>query len=1244
MPETPDPKIRAHPYRADSLPFPSDASARIAASAPAIPYAELHVRSNFTFLTGASHAEELVEQAARLGHTAACITDVNTFAGIVRAHVAAKQVGIPLGIGAELVFGLAPGTSSAKSGASLNRPLQTESLTASSLGGRGWSAAPPPATSGQAFGLKGSRLLSILAFPTDRASYSRLSRLLTLGKRRAPKGECHLVIHDLIEHQEGLLAVIIPPPILDESFIEIVDGLRRVFDDDRLSIAASRSYGHDDAVRLAQISALCVHTRVPMVAANAVLCHAPERHELQDVLTCIRLGCTIEQAGTRLQANAERHLKSPQEMSRLFAEYPQAVARSAAIAKRAAAFSLDQIKYQYPSEVCPPGRTPMEQLRRLSLHGAAKRYKNSTTGAAIPPKILDLLQKEFALIEELNFPQYFLTVHDIVRFARGRGILCQGRGAAANSVVCYCLGVTSVDPSKIDLLFERFVSKERNEPPDIDIDFEHERREEVIQYIYSKYGRHRAALTAEVISYRSRSAVRDVGKAMGLSLDAVDRMAKSFDWWDHGAVRNARLRELGLNPDDPTLQSVIRLTSELLGFPRHLSQHVGGFVITQDPLSDLVPIENAAMEDRTVIEWDKDDIDAMGFMKVDCLGLGMLTCIRRAFDFVASTAIASPEGAPDSSPGRKPWGSNRDMHRAPKGRNKVGSKRVGNGDRAAASRLNSPPVRPPGAYVPGCVLPPLRGLRTSRTPRLQLSTVPSDDPVVYDMICRADTIGVFQVESRAQMSMLPRLRPRNFYDLVIEVAIVRPGPIQGDMVHPYLRRRNNEEPVDYPSDGVRDVLKRTLGVPLFQEQAMKLSIVAAGFSPGEADQLRRAMAAWKRKGDRLLAFEGRFLHGMKENGYEAEFAQRCFNQLKGFSEYGFPESHAASFALLVYVSAWLKCRHPAAFAAALINSQPMGFYAPAQIVRDAQEHGVEAREVDVNLSGWGCTLEKRDGASPLFNDQSGHDWTQAGRSGPALRLGMCLVKGVSEAEATLIEDAVYAHGAFRDIAALHRASGVKVATLRKLAQADAFQSMGLDRQHALWAVRELRDEELPLLEQKWQRGEGAEGQRDDGAVDASPLPLCASVSLSLSLPHIPAPTRVIHDYAATGLSLKAHPISFMRKHLDERRVTPNFHLRDTRKCPSGRQLCVAGIVLVRQRPATASGVVFFTIEDETGIANLIVRPQIYGRYRRDARHSVIILAYGKIERQGDVVHVLVSRISTLDEEMTELTAKSRDFH
>ncbi len=1099
MPDPPASKSRPHPWK-----IKREAPARPALSVvrPHPPYAELQVTTNFTFLTGASHPDEIVTQAAALDYHAVAVTDTNTLAGMVRAHVAAAEVGMQLIVGCRLVLTDLPD-------------------------------------------------MSLLVYPTDRAAYGRLCRLLTLGKRRAGKGQCELRLHDVCDHQAGLLAVVVPPATLDLHFIEVMQGLGQVFDDERLSLAASCLYSHDDEDRLAQLAAAAGHVNVPLVATNDVHYHEPARQPLQDTLTCIRLGCTIGQGGWNLFAHAERHLKAPQEMARLFARYPHAIERTVQIAQRAAAFNLSQIKYEYPGEVVPPGMTPMAYLAQLARAGAKQHYPRG-----VPEKVTRQIEHELRLIDELQYAHYFLTVHDMVTLARSRGILCQGRGAAANSAVCYCLGITAVDPSRINVLFERFVSRERNEPPDIDIDFEHERREEVIQYLYNKYGRDRAALTAEVITYRARSAVREVGKALGLSLDCVDRLAKNLDWWDSD-LPDQHLSALGLNPQDQTIRQFVVLARQLQGFPRHLSQHVGGFVITQSPLCELVPIENAAMADRTVIEWDKDDIDALGMLKVDVLGLGMLTCIRKAFELI------------EQHHGRS----------------------------------------------------------------LSLATVEPEDPAVYDMICAADTVGVFQIESRAQMSMLPRLRPRCYYDLVIEVAIVRPGPIQGDMVHPYLRRRNGQEPVTYPSAQVKHVLQRTLGVPLFQEQVMSLAVVAAGFSPGEADQLRRAIAAWKSRGkSRINQLHDRFVNGMIERGYPPDFAERCFEQIKGFGDYGFPESHAASFALLVYVSAWLKKHDPAVFACALLNSQPMGFYAPAQIVRDAREHGVKVRCVDVNASDWDCTLEE---------------------GGQVLRLGMRLVKGLRQNEAEKVAQAVGRHGPFATIDALQRAGGVRTSSLRSLASADAYGSMNLDRQLALLHVRALRDDDLPLFDQPAAAaevvhagesptpllsmeglGEGSCGSGDSGSTGGDE---------KIALPPISAPRQVVQDYQALSLSLKAHPVSFIRDELDRRGVTSADQLADEARCPNGSPISVAGVVLVRQRPSTASGIVFMTLEDETGVANLIVRPPIFQRDRSAARHGIIILTHGRVERQGRVVHVMADRIEDVSHVLSDLCAASRDF-
>lgn len=1099
MPETPMQKERPHPWKARHQ-SPGAAIRRAIGAGPR--YVELQVATNFTFLTGASHPEEYVQRAAELGHDAAAITDCNTVAGIVRAHVAARELGIPLAIGCRIEF----------------EPADD--------------AAP----------------LSVLIYPTDRAAYAGLCELLTRGRRRAEKGECALHLHDLIDFNKELLAALIPPRILDERFLETARGLRRVFDDDRFSLATSCLYGSHDRARLDQLAAASDHVGAPLLATNDVHYHDPKRRPLQDILTCIRHGCTIDEAGFRLFPHGERFLKRPDEMARLFADHPEAIARTVQIARRAARFSLDELKYEYPDESRPAHCSPMDRLRDLTWTGARERYP-----AGVPERITKQIEHELRLIDELNYAPYFLTVHDVVVHARSEEILCQGRGAAANSAVCYCLGVTAVDPDRIQLLFERFVSKERDEPPDIDIDFEHDRREEVIQHIYEKYGRDRAALTAVVITYRARSAIRDVGKAMGLSLDAVERLSKTLDWWDKGEIRMERVREAGLDPRDPAVRRALILADAIRGFPRHLSQHPGGFVMTRGPLSEYVPIENAAMEDRTVIEWDKDDIDAMGMLKIDVLGLGMLTCVRRCFDMINAWRRADPTRGP------------------------------------------------------------LRPLDPDDARPLELHTIPAEDATVYDMICAADTIGVFQIESRAQMQMLPRLRPRTFYDLVIEVAIVRPGPIQGKMVHPYLRRRNGEEPVEHPDARVEQILGRTLGVPLFQEQAMSLAIHCAGFTPGEADQLRRAIAAWKTKQKVIYKFGQRIIEGMAARGYDRQFAERCFEQIKGFSEYGFPESHAASFALIVYISAWLKKHHPAAFAAALINSQPMGFYAPAQIARDASEHGVDVRPVDVNHSAWDCTLE---------------DCHDSAKRRTALRLGMRLVKGLSEEDARRIERVNASRrdrAPFTTIEGLRRASGATVSGLRRLAAADAFQSMNIDRQRALWEIRALRDDPLEMYD------------AHDAARPYQP-------GEQLRLPLIDPPKQVALDYRSTGLSLKAHPISFVRDRLDRMGVTPARELADESKWRHGKWIQVGGIVLVRQRPGTASGVVFITLEDETGVANLIIRPKIYQRDRKAARHAVILLAQGTVERQGQVVHIMTREVRDLSDMLDALPSGSRDFH
>ena len=1064
-------------------------------SAPArIPYAELQVTSNFSFLRGASHADELVLTAAALGLEAVGITDRNTLAGVVRAHVAAKEIGLRLVVGCRLDLEDAP---------------------------------------------------SLLVWPMDRAAYGRLSTLLTVGLRRSPKGQCQLRFGDLAAHAEGQMVAILPPGDWsprrpDTTFALRAAELASLFSG-RACLAASVRHRGDDKARLAGLAALATGLGVPLLATNDVHYHVPERRPLQDVMTAVRHHCTVAEAGLRLHAHAERHMKPGAEMARLFGPWAAALETSLEITRRCT-FSLDELRYEYPSEPVPDGRTPQEELVRLTWEGALKRY-DVVSVAEVPEGVRAILEHELALIEQLAYAPYFLTVHDIVRFARGRGILCQGRGSAANSAVCFCLGITAVDPVRADLLFERFISAARNEPPDIDVDFEHERREEVIQYIYAKYGRDRAGIAATVITYRPKSAIRDVGKARGLSLDTVGALAAGATWWSGDVVDGDQVRELGLDPDDPVLARAIALARELMRFPRHLSQHVGGFVITQGPLSEVVPIANAAMAERTHVEWDKDDLDALGILKIDVLALGMLTCIRKALTLV--------------------------------------------GD---------------GAGNP-----------------LDIAHVPAEDPAVYDMLCRADSVGVFQVESRAQMSMLPRLRPRTFYDLVIEVAIVRPGPIQGDMVHPYLRRRRGEEPVEFPSVELERVLGKTLGVPLFQEQAMRIAIVAAGFTPDEADRLRRAMASFRKAGA-IPAFRQKLVEGMVRNGYDAAFADRCFRQIEGFGEYGFPESHAASFALLVYVSAWLKCHHPAAFACALLNSQPMGFSAPAQLVRDARDHGVEVLAPDVTASDWDCTLESGRSQAP-------------GRShAPVLRLGLCQIRGLAGEAGRALVAARGEGGPFADPADLARRSGLGPGVLERLADADAFRGLGLDRRRALWAVKglaaTLATDSLPLF----------------AAIPPGPPASAPAVEVEASLPEMSLGQHVVADYAALRLSLKAHPLSFLRPGLARDGVVT---AADLGRLPHGARAQVAGLVLVRQRPGSANGVIFATLEDETGVVNLVIWNRVFEDHRRVVLGSRLLAAKGEVQREGIVIHLVAETLTDESLRLRDLGGRamprSRDF-
>jgi error-prone DNA polymerase len=1045
----------------------------------AVAYAELHCRTNFSFLEGASHPDELVVRAAELGYQALAITDTHSLAGVVRAHGAAKDVGLKLLIGAEI------------------RPVD----------------APP-----------------VVLWATDRAAYGRLSRLITAGRRRAEKGDCRLSFDDVAEFADGLICGVLlsevrrtkdqgrnknSPRSLDSSLPTQLARYREAFAD-RCYALAELHFGPSDDLRLSEWTALANEASVPLVAAGNVHYHHRSRLGLHHILTAIRLGGTVDRAREYLQPNAEYCLQDYTVLARRFAQAPDALARTLEIAARCT-FSLDELRYEYPEELAPPGETPLSYLTRLTWAGAADRYPRG-----VPPKVRSLLEHELSLIADLHYEAYFLTVYDLVRFARERGILCQGRGSAANSAVCFCLGVTSVDPEKMDVLFERFVSRERKEAPDIDIDFEHERREEVLQYLYEKYGRERAGMAAEVITYRPRSAVRDVGKALGLSLDRVDALAKSLEGYRASdASLPERCRDVGIDPESKPGRQLVGAVNELMGFPRHLGQHVGGMVMTQGPLCELVPIENAAMEDRTVIQWDKNDLDELGILKVDCLALGMLTAIRKCFELV-------------------------ERHHG----------------------------RP-----------------------LALATVPPEDSRVYDMICQADTMGVFQIESRAQMSMLPRLRPREYYDLVIEVAIVRPGPIQGDMVHPYLRRRNGEEEVTYPNEAIREVLHKTLGVPLFQEQAMRLAVVAAGFTPGEADQLRRAMGAWRRPGI-IEQFRQKLIEGMLARGLSQQFAEQVFNQIRGFGEYGFPESHSASFALLVYVSAWLKRHYPDAFCAALLNSQPMGFYAPAQLVRNARDHGVETLGVDVNHSGWDSDLETHH---------------------LRLRLGLRQILGLSEADGRAIE-AARRWGPFLSITDFSRRTGLGQSVISRLAAADAFGSLSLDRRGALWQALAVEppSRDLPLLESL--------PPEDD--------PLVA-------LPQMPPQDEVFADYRTTSLSLRDHPIAFHREWLSSQGIVQAANLPYLQ---NGRMVSVAGLVLVRQRPGTAKGITFVTLEDETGAANLIIRPDVWQKFYRAARTASALVAHGRLQHQHDVIHVLVTKLDDLSELIRGMRSQSRDFH
>ncbi len=1021
-------------------------------------YAELHALSNLTFLKGASHPEELVETAAALGYAALAITDECSVSGIVRAHTAAKDCGLELLVGAE-------------------------------------------------FRLEGGPKLVALA--QNRRGYAALCRLITRGRRAAEKGSYLVTPADFADGLPHCLLLWVP-----DSSLELAAGDRWITEAfaHRLWIAVELHADGLERSRLARLEALGRQLGLPLVASGDVHMHCRARRALQDTLTAIREGLTLERAGFVLYPNGERYLRPRDVLAR---RYPEALLKETLAIAGRIDFSLDELRYEYPQELVPAGETPASYLRRLTREGMRRRWPGG-----VPDKVVTLVEHELELIRDLDYEPYFLTVHDIVAHARSQGILCQGRGSAANSAVCFCLGITEVDPERMSTLVERFISKERNEPPDIDVDFEHERREEVIQYIYRKYGRDRAALAATVITYRARSALRDIGKALGLSGLQVDRLARSMQWWDGQQVDDSRVREAGLEPDSPVIRRLLWLTRQLIGFPRHLSQHVGGFVISNGPLSELVPVENASMPERTVIQWEKNDLEDLGLLKVDVLGLGMLTAIRRSFGLI------------EKFDGR----------------------------------------------------------------RYTLAGVPAEDPAVYDMICEGDTMGVFQIESRAQMAMLPRLKPRCYYDLVIEVAIIRPGPIQGDMVHPYLRRRNGEEAVEYPSEEVREVLERTLGVPIFQEQVMALAVAAAGFTPGEADQLRRAMAAWKRRGG-LGPFEEKLIAGMRARGYDEGFAQQIFNQIKGFGEYGFPESHSASFALLVYVSCWLKRHEPAAFCCALLNSQPMGFYSASQLTQDLRRHGVDIRPVDVASSDYDSTLERR------------------GDGSAALRLGLRQVKGLSEAGAARLV-AARAAGPFTSVQQLGERAGLNRADLDALAAAGALASLGGHRHQARWSVAGVEE----------------------------PTPLFASLARYEPRPLLKKPTEgqdIVADYRSLGLSLGRHPLALLREQLSRRRYLKSDDLPGL---ASGRRVRIAGLVITKQRPGTASGVTFVTLEDESGHTNLIVWKRIADTQRRVLLNAQLMGVEGELQIEGKVIHVIAHRLVDHSPLLGQLRVRSRDFH
>ncbi len=1034
-------------------------------------YVELHCKSNFSFLEAASHPDELVERAAELGYAGIAITDRHSLAGVVRGWTPAKEVGLAYVVGAEIHPTDAP---------------------------------------------------MVVLWPTDRSSYGRLCRLISRGRLRREKGECELTWADVEEFSTGLVAGIRPERAERNSTNPSTESLQRFADcfTDRGYVLCELHRGVDDATTIDFLSKASRDAGLPLLAAGDVHYHTSQRSVVHDCVIAIRNGTTIEPIHSERFASAQRHLRSLGEIAEIYRRVPDAIANTVEVAERCT-FRLDQLRYEYPEEIAPPGMSPIEHLKRLTWEGAKQRWPSG-----VPQRIIDILKHEMELIESLRYEAYFLTVWDMVRFARQRHILCQGRGSAANSVVCYCLGITNVDPSQTDLLFERFISRERNEAPDIDVDFEHQRREEVLQYLYEKYGRDSAGMTAAVTTYRTRSAIREVGKTLALPPEQIDSLAKLAGGYDRNPQLEDRCRDVGLDPHSALGSRFIYLTQSLIGFPRHLSQHVGGMVMTKGDLCELCPIENAAMPGRTVIQWDKDDLDEIGILKVDVLSLGMLSAIRRCFDLV--------------------------------------------------------------------------GLHHDR--ELSLATIPPDDKPTYDMICAADTVGVFQIESRAQMSMLPRLKPRCFYDLVIEVAIVRPGPIQGQMVHPFLKARDDPTSVVYPNEAIRGVLEKTLGVPLFQEQAMRLAVVAAGFTPGEADQLRRAMAAWRRPGV-IDRFRVKLIEGMAATGLTGHFAEQVFRQIRGFGEYGFPESHAASFALLVYASCYLKRYYPAAFCAALINSQPMGFYAPAQLVADARRAGVPVCAADVNDSDWDCTLQSlADAGSSL-----------------ALRLGLRMIKGLPIDEAERIVDERVAKGRFRDLADLRRRLCLTQAVLATLADADALHSLADDRRAAIWQAlgQEKSPRDMPLL-------------ASDDEDDLVPEQLQSMLPLE----------EVYADYNTTGLSLKAHPMSFAREELSKSNCVTAAQLATMR---DGRRIRIAGLVLLRQRPGTAKGITFVTLEDETGPINLVLFIEVWKRFYQVAKMSNAWLVEGKLENRKGVIHVIVSHLCDLSDELKGLELPSRDF-